>query len=73
MAETHLLDDPWRDRADEIRCLAEQMSDPQTRSTMRNIADIAVLWQRQNVARTRRLSASLRCRFSLLVASAWSP
>jgi len=41
MAETHTLDDPkhWRDRAEEVRTLAEQMSDPETRRIMRGIAD----------------------------------
>ena len=41
MAETHILDDPkhWRDRAEEVRSLAEQMSDPETRRIMRGIAD----------------------------------
>ena len=41
MAETHILDDPkhWRDRAEEVRSLADQMSDPETRRIMRGIAD----------------------------------
>jgi len=41
MAETHILDDPehWRDRADEIRSLAEQMSDAQTRRMLGGVAD----------------------------------
>ena len=41
MPEAHILDDPkhWRDRAEEVRTLAEQMSDPETRRIMRGIAD----------------------------------
>ena len=41
MAATHILDDPqhWRDRAEEIRSLAEQMSDPETKRIMKGIAD----------------------------------
>ena len=41
MAETHILDDPqhWRDRAEEVRSLADQMSDPQTRRMLESVAD----------------------------------
>ena len=41
MAETHPLDDPkhWRDRAEEVRSLADQMSDPVTRRIIKGIAD----------------------------------
>jgi len=41
MAETHILDDPkhWRDRADEVRSLAEGMSDPVTRRMLSGVAD----------------------------------
>ena len=41
MAETHLLDDSkhWHDRAEEIRCLAEQMSDPVTRRMLMGLAN----------------------------------
>ena len=41
MAETHILDDPqhWRDRAEEVRSLADQMSDPQTRRMLEGVAD----------------------------------
>jgi len=41
MADTHILDDPkhWRDRAEEVRSLADQMSDPQTRRMLVSVAD----------------------------------
>ena len=41
MADTHILDDPkhWRDRAEEVRSLADQMSDPTTRRMLEGVAD----------------------------------
>ena len=41
MAETHILDDAkhWRDRAEEVRSLADGMSDPMTRRMLSGVAD----------------------------------
>jgi hypothetical protein len=41
MAETHILGDPkhWRNRAQETRALADQMSDPDTRRIMIGVAE----------------------------------
>jgi hypothetical protein len=41
MTETHILDDPqhWLDRAEEMRKLAEEMREPETRRMMLSIAE----------------------------------
>ena len=41
MTERHVLDDPryWLDRAEEMRRLAEEMRDPETRRMMLSIAE----------------------------------
>ena len=41
MTDTHILDDPqhWLDRAEEMRRLAEEMGDPETRRMMISVAE----------------------------------